>query len=104
MSNIYHRQSEANLLNEFFHSVFNPCHIEPPDSISAPSQTFVEMLSEIELSEEEVAVVLRNLDQTKAGGPDCIPGRLLKELANEIAPSLCKLFNQSFSLGVVPAE
>ena len=79
-------------------------HIQPPDSISAPSQTFVKMLSEIELSEEEVAVVLRNLDQTKAGGPDGIPGRLLKELANEIAPSLCKLFNQSFSLGVVPAE
>ena len=58
------------------------------------------MLSEIELLEEEVAAVLRNL----AGGPDGIPGRLLKELANVIAPSLCKLFNQSFSLGVMPAE
>ena len=94
-------QEKANLLNVFFHSVVNPCHIEPPDSFSTPSETSVDVLSEIELS-EEVAAVLRNLDPNKAGGPDGIPGRLLKELANEIAPSLCKFFNQSLSLSVVP--
>ena len=36
--------------------------------------------------------------------PDGIPARILKELANEIAPSLCKLFNQSLSLGVVATK
>ena len=48
--------------------------------------------------------MLRNLDPDKAGGPDGIPGRILQELGNEIAPSLCKLFNQSLSLGVVPTK
>ena len=84
--------------------MFSPCYTEPPDSISAASQTSVEVLSEIELSEEEIAAILGNLDPNKACGPDGIPGRLLKELANEIAPSLCRLFNQSLSLGVVPSK
>ena len=97
-------REKANLLNVFFHSVFNPSHIKPPHSISTPSQTSVDVLSEIKLSEDEVAAVLRNLDPNKAGGPDGIPGRILKELANEIASSLCKLFNQSLSLGVVPTK
>ena len=69
--------------------MFNPCYPEPPDFISAPSQTSVEVLSEIELSEEEIAAILRNLDPNKAGGRDGIPERLLKELANQSrSPSL----------------
>lgn len=88
----------------FSHSIYSPSHIEPPDSILTPSQASLDVLSEIKLSEDEVAVVLRNLDPNKAGGPDGIPGRLLKELANEIAPSLCKLFNQSLSLDVVSTK
>ena len=81
-------RKKANLLNVYFHSVFNPCRIEPPNSISAPSQTFVEMLSKIELSEEEVAAVLRNLDPNKSGGPDGITGRLLKNLLMR-SPLVC---------------
>ena len=97
-------REKANLLNAFFHSVFSPCYTEPPDSISAAFQTSVEVLFEIEPSEEEITAILRNLDPNKAGGPDGIPGRLLKELAIEIAPSLCRLFNQSPSLGVVTSK
>jgi hypothetical protein len=91
-------------LNTFFHSVFNPSDIEPPASFPTPSKTLDNQLSEIELIEEEVAAVLRNLDPNKASGPDGIPCRLLKEVAHEIAPSLCRLFNLSLSLGVVPSE
>ena len=89
-------REKANLLNTFFHSVFNPSDIEPPASFPTPSKTLDNQLSEIELIEEEVAAVLRNLDPNKASGPDGIPCRLLKEVAQEIAPSL--------SLGVVPSE
>jgi hypothetical protein len=92
---------KANLLNAFFHSVFNPSDIEPPVSFPTPSKTLDNQLSEIE---EEVAAVLRNLDPNKASGPDGIPCRLLKEVAREIAPSLCRLFNLSLSLGVVASE
>ena len=91
-------------MNTFFHSVFNPSDIEPPTSFPTPSKTLDTQLSEIELIEEEVAAVLRNLDPNKASGPDGIPCRLLKEVAHKITPSLCRLFNLSLSLGVVPSE
>ena len=51
-----------------------------------------------------MAELLRNLDVNKALGPDGIPARVLKEYANELAPSLCYLFNKSLSLGVVPSQ
>ena len=97
-------REKANLLNAFFHSVFNPCDVEPPAYIPTPSETLADnQLSKIELF-VEVAVVLSNLDPNKASGADGIPCRLLKEVAHEIAPSLCSLFNFSLSLGVVPTE
>ena len=61
-------------------------------------------LSSIQLSEIEVVGVLRNLNPRKASGPDNIPNRLLIELADVIAPSLCKMFNISLDLGVVPLK
>ena len=61
-------------------------------------------LSDIDLTISEVAAVLRNLDPNKACGPDGIPSRILSKVADEIAPSLCILFNMSLSIGVVPAK
>ena len=57
----------------------------------------------IHLTNCEVAQALENLDPNKACGPDNIPGRILKETARKIAPSLCRLFNLSPTLGVFPA-
>ena len=51
-----------------------------------------------------MAKALKNLDPKKACGPDGIPGMLLKTTAREIAPSPCRLFNMSLSLGSVPAS
>ena len=62
------------------------------------------MMKEIELSEDEVLSVLRNLDQNKAQGPDGIPGRLLIETAYQITPSLGQLYNKSLRLGILPSE
>ena len=47
---------------------------------------------------------LSELDTTKACGPDKIPARLLKECSEQIAPSLCSLFNHSLSIGQIPRE
>ena len=41
---------------------------------------------------------------TKASGPDGIPARLLKECHQQIAPSLCVLFNASLKTGFIPSE
>ena len=59
---------------------------------------------ELTLSCDEVLSVLKCLDVNKATGPDNIPGRILKESVDVIAPSLCELFNKSIRLGVVPEE
>ena len=95
----------ANILNTFFHSVFNPREAEPPTStqsetLSPPTP----QLCHIELADFEVVEVLRQLDPNKACGPDGIPSRLLSELADVISPSLTRLFNISLSLGVVPTK
>ena len=66
---------KANILNGYFHSVFNPAS---PDVITAsflPSTT--PKLSDIQLSDAEVISVLRKLDPRKVCGPDKIPGRHL---------------------------
>ncbi|PFX23172.1 putative RNA-directed DNA polymerase from transposon X-element [Stylophora pistillata] len=47
---------------------------------------------------------LSGLDTSKACGPDGILARLLKECSEQIAPSLCMLFNFSLSRGKLPYE
>ena len=47
---------------------------------------------------------LRQLNPSKASGPDEIPPRLLKLVAHEIAPALSFVFQQSYESGVVPAQ
>ena len=46
-------------------------------------------------SEEEVLKILKNLDTSKATGPDGISNTLLKRTANAIYSPLCNLFNKS---------
>ena len=61
-------------------------------------------LSDLTLTVSQVLDVLANLDASKATGPDEIPARILKEIAHEIAPSLCELFNKSLRLGSVSTD
>ena len=77
----------ANALNKFFHSVFNPREEKStmPYVTSTPSK---DILSDIKLTEYQVIELLRQLDPNKACGPDCIPSRLLLELADVIAPKI----------------
>ena len=44
------------------------------------------------------------LNPSKSCGPDQMHPRMLKELANEIAPALTELFNKSLEEGVVPLD
>ena len=94
----------ANTLNTFFHSVFNLKGSESTFSPStSPSKSMPELCS-IQLRAIEVVGVLRNLNPQKASGPDNIPSRLLIELADVLAPSLCEIFNMSLDFGVVPFQ
>ena len=96
------RVAKANILNRYFHSVFSPkeIHIEHTNTESTYSTAV--QLSEICLSESEVVEVLRGIGPNKACGSDNIPGLILVKTADAIAPSLCRLFDQSSSEGCVP--
>lgn len=62
------------------------------------------LLPLIKVSVDEVMECLSELDTTKACGPDKIPACLLKDCSEQIAPSLCSLFNHSLNIGQIPCE
>ncbi len=94
---------KGNMLNSFFSTCFNTSH--PPlsddnQNMFASSDCPVELLCTV----DEVEHLLRNLDLTKATGPDGVSATMLKHTATSIAPSVTKLFNLSITLGQVPSE
>ena len=91
--------SKATILNNQFSSVFT-CDDHNGDTVlEGPS---IPPLPELVIHEEGVSKLLSNIDHTKAGGPDDIPCRILKELSDELAPYLTCIFRQSLAEGVLP--
>jgi len=91
------------LFNSYFASVFS-VPSEDRGHPARPSPLDGPLFVDLQISVTEVLAYLRQLDVNKATGPDGIPSRLLKETAEQIAPSLTKLFNKSLQLGVVPSD
>lgn len=96
----------ANLLNEYFSSVFTN---ENYNNAPVPKQIFqgniqTEGLLDVEITEEMVANKLEKLDVNKCPGLDDIHPKLLFELRIELVKPLTKLFNVSIKNGVVPVE
>ena len=58
----------------------------------------------ISVAVEGVASLLANLDPCKASGPDGIPARYLKDMANDLAPSLTLIYQASLQQGCIPDE
>ena len=58
----------------------------------------------INVAVEGVASLLANLDPSKASGPDGIPARFLKDMANDLAPSLTLIYQASLQQGRIPDE
>ena len=97
-------QQIAELFNSYFVSVFTaPSEVH---SLSVPSTPSHPTLNELKIPVEMVLATLKQLDINKATGSDGIPVRLLKETANQIAPSLhyltkrcnCKCSSQYYNL------
>ena len=90
---------KANLLNKQFVSVFS----------KTSTKTLLEpkvnsLMRDITITQEGVAKQLKQLDPYKAAGPDNISPRVLKELADVLAPSLTSLFQLSLDKAVVPKD
>jgi hypothetical protein len=58
----------------------------------------------IKIKTEGVEKLLRNINRSKASGPDNIPNRILKQCAKQLAPSLAIIFQSSIDTGVLPKD
>ena len=93
-------QQKADAFNVQFNQVFR-------DRANLPQSEFnsnVPTMEDIQCTEAEVLKLLKNIDASKAQGPDEIAPRLLKEGSEQLAPTLCKLFNLSLSSGILPID
>ena len=92
------------LFNSCFSTVFQPSRSNQHPASTTSLSVTDSQLRKIELREHDVASCLRNLDASKASGPDGIPARLLKDCSSQIAPKLCCLFNLSLNSGRIPSD
>ena len=95
---------KAKLFNLYLSHIFQP-HKQhegtTEDSCLFPRGSEI---SDITFTVNEVGNCLDSLDTTKASGPNGIHRRLLKECSQQIAPSLCALFNHSLELSLLPTD
>lgn len=95
---------KAELSNGYFCFVFLPAASNVNRAEVSISPTTVMEFSQIEVSLEEVRDYLNGLDTSKAYGPNGITARLLKQCSEQIAPSICVIFNNPLSSGRIPRE
>ena len=96
-------KEKADWFNEFFTKA---SQMDIPEDLELPRIPDIdyEPLSEITISLDTVEDILRNLNPSKASGPDRISPRMLKETYREIAPSLTTLFNRSLEDAQFPSQ
>ena len=88
---------QAELFNQFF-----------ADQFSTPSLYDIDIDFrddiEVNISQKSVFLLLKNINSSKAKGPDGIHGKILKNCATSLAYPLSLIFNTSFKTGAIPAE
>ena len=96
-------QKRSEILARQFKSVFTQDGQDPhkDDVLEGPAYP---PINELAISEAGVHKLLATLKPRKAAGPDQIPCRLLKELADELAPVVTNLYRQSMNTGDLPSR
>ena len=95
-------EEKANVLNDFFSSVFTKEDISHIPTL--PNRSNDTFMTDIIVTQQAVMDKLKKLDPNKAMGPDKIPPIILKELYKELSIPLTKIFNKSLNEGYVPSE
>ena len=93
-------KQKANLFNAQFSGVFST----PGTPFTIPPLNSKCKLSSIQVSKKGVLKLLENINVNKAPGPDQIPGKLLRIIAEEIHEVLTVLFQKSLDHGSVPED
>ena len=92
---------KAKVLLKQFCSVFTKERDSPPANIHGTPFPTVEPLK-IEVN--GIEKLLKNLNSSKATGPDNIPSQVLKNCAKNIAPILTIIFRHSVQTGILPQD
>ena len=95
------RKPISEILNTQFKSVFTK---KTSSKIPQMPGTSFPSINALNITEFGVFKLLDKIDVSKASGPDCIPGRILQNLARELAPVLHYIFDQSLNSGDLPAD
>ena len=91
----------ANILNEYFGSVFSRGPSQIPQIDNLPGCT---MMPDVVFSLENITKKLQELDTSKSCGPDGVPASLLKKFHFIFAPILLIIFRKSYEIGDVPEK
>ncbi|BHF69458.1 hypothetical protein SprV_0301250300 [Sparganum proliferum] len=101
---ITENSEKTELLGQYFASVFTRETEFRSHSASKAVETAGPGLDSILFPTAVVERELKNLKEAKCSGPDNIPAKFLKELANELSKPLAHIFRSSFELGRLPSE
>uniref|UniRef100_A0A0X3PXH1 Reverse transcriptase domain-containing protein n=1 Tax=Schistocephalus solidus TaxID=70667 RepID=A0A0X3PXH1_SCHSO len=98
---ISENREKAEYFSQFYRSVFtNEARFLRPSVDNPPTAS----ISHILFSEFLIQKELKELKESKSPGPDELPPKLLKELANELSAPLSVLFQKSFDSGTLPFD
>ena len=93
-------RDKANALNTQFQSVFTTENLPLPNKGPSPYPS----IPGLDFHTDGVRKQLLSLKPNKACGPDELPARILREVAEPIAPIIKHIFQQSFDSGKLPLD
>jgi hypothetical protein len=95
-------KEKAQILVDQFRSVFTR------ESTTTPTPTMKKKANKsippLIIAEKGVEKLLKNINQSKAQGPDNISNTILKNCATQLAPGLSRLFQLSINTGKLPSD
>ena len=94
-------KGKAEILIKQFKSVFT---IDKSTTIPKTNKYIKETIPALYIREKGLEKLLKEVNPSKASGPDGIPNRILKECACQIAPSLTAIFQKSIDTGTLPED
>ena len=93
-------EDQANLFNDFFFAQFSgKSNYDIDININQNNRLF-----DIEFHELDVMLLLKDINPSKAAGPDGLHGMVLKNCASSLAKPLTALFNISYVTGCIPED
>ena len=95
-------KAKAEILNSQFKSVFTK--EDPNEELPEISEKCYPSISNLEITVEGVEKLLRNLNVSKASGPDNIPNTILKTCSIQLAPAITHIFTLSVNSGSLPED